>query len=69
MKRNETFIVKTHFVIDNGEVPCGSILKIKDFNIHTNEYIISITPYLKNGSRETKEFVVTKEFISKYGEK
>lgn len=69
MRIDDTFIVKKHFNMDNGEVPCGSIIRILDLDKENNKYTVSITPYNKNGVRQTKVFIVKKEFILKYGDK
>lgn len=69
MEKNEIFIVKKNLVLDNGDVPCGAIIEIQDYNKDLNKYEITITPYIRNGERENIKLLVDETFIRTNGEK
>lgn len=68
MNKNDIFIVKKHFVLDNGSVPCGATMEIQDYNKELNKYTITITPYIQNGERVSIKLLVEKDFILIHGE-
>lgn len=68
MKKNDIFIVKQTFILDNGSIPCGAIIEIIDYNTNLNKYEIIITPYIKDGERKSIQLLAEKDFILTNGE-
>lgn len=68
MKKNDIFIVKQTFILDNGSIPCGATIEIIDYNTNLNKYDIIITPYIKDGERKSIQLLAEKDFILTNGE-
>lgn len=65
MKIGETLIVKQKFYVEDGYVPCGSVMQIKSI-INYSKILITVTPFVYNGERLSKDLFLDKKFIESY---
>lgn len=66
MNINDSLIITETISIENGSIPCGAVMKINDISKVDDSYLVSITPFIFNNIRTTKQMKVNLNFIKKY---
>lgn len=64
MKINDTFIVTKTFDFNNGIVPCGAVIVIKEIIVAEKKFLVNITPFILNHERKTETFLIDDIFLS-----